>query len=85
VYGFIGIGAIVQGLCMDIEQAPAILLSPSNAENIDADNQSVVDGASGVVLCLWQQDARAALDDRIFSEVHIICLVFHSVKRRVSQ
>jgi pyrroline-5-carboxylate reductase len=60
------------------------LLSPSNAGvsaelsscystvSIGGDNQAVVDGASVVVLCLRPQDARAALDDLIFSETHVI-------------
>jgi pyrroline-5-carboxylate reductase len=88
VYGLIGVGAIaaaiVTGLCKDVEQAPAILLSPRNAGvsaelascystvSIGADNQAVVDGSSAVVLCLRPQDARAALDDLIFSEDHVI-------------
>jgi pyrroline-5-carboxylate reductase len=88
VYGLIGVGAIaaaiVTGLCKDIEQSPAILLSPRNAGvsaelascyssvSIGTDNQAVIDGASVVVLCLRPQDARAALTDLIFSENHVI-------------
>jgi pyrroline-5-carboxylate reductase len=88
VYGFIGVGAIaaaiVTGLCKEIEQPPAILLSPRNANiaaelasrystvSIAADNQAVVDGASTLILCLRPQDARAALGNLVFSDNLVI-------------
>jgi pyrroline-5-carboxylate reductase len=88
VYGFIGVGAIataiVTGLCKDVEQPPAILLSPRNAGiaaelascyptvSIGADNQAVVDGASALILCLRPQVARVVLDNLIFSDNQVI-------------
>jgi pyrroline-5-carboxylate reductase len=84
VYGFIGVGAIaaaiITGLCKDVEQPPAILLSPRNAGmaaelascystvSIGADNQAVVDGVSTLILCLRPQDARGVLDNLVFSD-----------------
>jgi pyrroline-5-carboxylate reductase len=88
VYGFIGVGAIataiVTGLCKDVEQPPAILLSPRNSGiaaelarryptvSVGVDNQAVVDGASALILCLRPQVARAALDNLTFSDDQVI-------------
>lgn len=81
-YGFIGVGAIaaamVAGLCRKEEAAPAILLSPRNAQKaselasrfrtaaIAPDNQAVIDGSQVVVLCLRPQDAASVLPGMTF-------------------
>ena len=77
VYGMIGVGAIaaaiVTGLCDGVAAPSDVLLSPRNAATaaelagrfptvrVCADNQSVVDGADVLVLCLRPRDAAAAL------------------------
>ncbi len=72
-YGVLGVGsiagAIVTGLCRDVEDPPRILLSPRGAATasalagrfgtveVAADNQAVVDGSEVVLVCLRAADA----------------------------
>ena len=82
-YGIIGVGAIaaaiVTGLCEDASDAPAIVLSPRNAERaaelaarfptvrVARSNQEVIDAAEVILLCIRPQDARAVLPGLKFS------------------
>ncbi|MCT8268817.1 NAD(P)-binding domain-containing protein [Afifella sp. JA880] len=82
VYGIIGVGAIaeaiVEGLCSVDVGAPAIVLSPRNAEiaadleqryasvTVAEDNQAVIDRSSVVILAVRPQDAAVALKDLVF-------------------
>ena len=81
-YGILGVGslatAVVTGLCDGVDDPPAVLLSPRNAETsaalasrfltvtVAADNQAVVDGSDLVVVCLRRvhADVLATLDWR---------------------
>jgi len=81
-YGLLGVGeiagAMVTGLCEGVDDAPAVLLSPRNAERsaalaarypsvaVAADNQAVIDGCATLVLSLRPQDARAVLGELRF-------------------
>lgn len=87
-YGIIGVGAIaaaiVTGLCERAQDAPAIVLSPRNADRaaelasrfasvrVARSNQDVVDASSVVLLCIRPQDARSVLAGLKFSERHAI-------------
>jgi pyrroline-5-carboxylate reductase len=82
-FGIIGVGAIgasiVAGLSEANEVPPSILLSPRNAQvsarlasrypNVTAcaDNQTVMEGATTLILCLRPQDAPAVLRTLHFS------------------
>jgi len=94
-YGIIGVGAIasaiVTGLSDAVENPPEILLSPRNAAvsarlaarypnvSIRADNQTVVDGASTLILSLRPQDAPAVLPTLRFAAGQSIVSVMAGV------
>lgn len=81
-YGILGVGeigaAIVTGLCAGAGEAPAILLSPRNAERAAAlaatfpsvavapDNQSVVTRSTAVVVSVRPKDSHAVLGGLAF-------------------
>jgi pyrroline-5-carboxylate reductase len=81
-YGVLGAGAlgaaIVTGLCEGVDDPPAVLLSPRNAEiaaglaerfasvSVVADNQAVVDGAEVVIVCVRPQLAHSVLSELRF-------------------
>lgn len=87
-YGIIGVGAIasaiVSGLCEGAADAPAILLSPRNAQRaaalacrfptvrVTSSNQHVIDGSRVVLLCLRPQEAQSVLPGLRFREQHAI-------------
>lgn len=87
-YGIIGVGAIaaaiVTGLCEHAQDAPAIVLSPRNADRaadlasrfasvrVARSNQDVIDASSVVLLCIRPHDARSTLPSLKFSEQHAI-------------
>ncbi len=87
-YGIIGVGAIataiVTGLCERAQDAPAIVLSPRNAERaaelasrfasvrVAGSNQDVIDASSVVLLCIRPHDARSVLAGLKFSKDHAI-------------
>jgi pyrroline-5-carboxylate reductase len=50
----------------------AKLASSYPTVSIRAENQAVVDGASALILCLRPQDAKAVLDNLIFSDGQVI-------------
>ena len=82
-YGIVGVGAIaaaiVTGLCEQVRDAPAIVLSPRNASRaadlasrfptvrVARSNQEVIDGSSVLLLCIRPQDARSVLSGLKFS------------------
>lgn len=82
-YGIVGVGAIaaaiVTGLCEQVRDAPAILLSPRNASRaadlasrfptvrVARSNQEVIDGSSVLLLCIRPQDAKSVLSGLKFS------------------
>ena len=82
-YGIVGVGAIaaaiVTGLCEQVRDAPAIVLSPRNAGRaadlasrfptvrVARSNQEVIDGSSVLLLCIRPQDARSVLSGLKFS------------------
>ena len=77
-YGVLGVGSlatfVVTGLCDGVDDPPAIVLSPRNAEvsgrltasypsvTVAADNQAVLDAADLIVVLLRRQDCDALLD-----------------------
>ena len=77
-YGVLGVGSlasfIVTGLCDGVEDPPAVVLSPRNADTASAlaarfatvtvaeDNQAVLDAADVVLVLLRRQHADALLD-----------------------
>jgi pyrroline-5-carboxylate reductase len=81
-YGVLGVGeiaeAIVTGLAEGVHEPPRILLSPRNparaaalasrfpSVSVASDNQSLVDGASTLVLSLRPRDARPVLRELSF-------------------
>lgn len=87
-YGIIGVGAIaaaiVTGLCQRAQDAPAIVLSPRNADRaadlasrfasvrIARSNQDVIDASSVVLLCIRPHDARSALPGLKFARHHAV-------------
>jgi pyrroline-5-carboxylate reductase len=87
-YGVLGVGAIggaiVTGLCEDVDDAPKVLLSPRNAEiaaglaqrfaNVDvaSDNQAVVDGSPVVIVCVRPQVAQAVLAELRFPTDRVV-------------
>lgn len=82
-YGIVGVGAIaaaiVTGLCEQVREAPAIVLSPRNASRaadlasrfptvrVARSNQEVIDASSVLLLCIRPQDARSVLSGLKFS------------------
>jgi pyrroline-5-carboxylate reductase len=87
-YGIVGVGAIaaaiVTGLCEQVRDAPAILLSPRNASRaadlasrfptvrVAESNQDVIDRSSVLLLCIRPQDARSVLPGLKFSSQQAI-------------
>jgi pyrroline-5-carboxylate reductase len=87
-YGVVGVGAIaaaiVTGLCEQVRDAPAILLSPRNPNRaadlasrfptvrVAESNQDVVDRSSVLLLCIRPQDARSVLPGLKFSSQQAI-------------
>ena len=77
-YGILGVGSlagfVVQGLCDDVADPPAVVLSPRNAETsaalaaaypsvaVAADNQAVLDASDVVLVLLRRQHSDALLD-----------------------
>lgn len=86
-YGILGVGSlagfVVQGLCDDVADPPAVVLSPRNAETsaalaaaypsvaVAADNQAVLD-ASDVVLVLLRRQHSDALLDLAWRPDHVV-------------
>lgn len=82
-YGIVGVGAIaaaiVTGLCEQVQDAPAIVLSPRNADRaadlasrfptvrVAQSNQDVIDKSSVLLLCIRPQDAKSVLSGLKFS------------------
>jgi pyrroline-5-carboxylate reductase len=87
-YGVLGVGAIgeaiVTGLCANVDDPPAVLLSPRNAERaaglaqrfatveVAADNQAVVDAAPVVLVCVRPQVADTVLAELLFPADRVV-------------
>jgi pyrroline-5-carboxylate reductase len=87
-YGVLGVGAIgsaiVTGLCENVDDPPAVLLSPRNAGlaaglaqrfatvDVAADNQAVVDGAEVVIVCVRPQVAQIVLAELRFPADRVV-------------
>jgi pyrroline-5-carboxylate reductase len=87
-YGVLGVGAIgaaiVTGLCENVDDPPKMLLSPRNAQvaaglaerfatvQVAADNQTVVDGSSAVIVCVRPQVAHAVLGELRFPADQVV-------------
>jgi pyrroline-5-carboxylate reductase len=86
-YGVLGVGslasAIVHGLCDDVADPPAIVLSPRSPDtsaglaarfetvSVAADNQAVLDAADLVIVCLRRAHADV-LDDLTWRPEHVV-------------
>jgi pyrroline-5-carboxylate reductase len=93
-YGVLGVGAIagamVTGLC-DVAEPPSIVLSPRSPDRaaalakrfpsvtVAADNQSVLDTAGTVLLCVRPQDASAVLRALAFRPDHVVISVMAGI------
>jgi pyrroline-5-carboxylate reductase len=93
--GIVGVGAIAEamviGICEGEDASPAIVLSPRNAERasrlaeryasvqVADSNQSVVDRADIVLLCVRPHDASAVLADLTFRAEQVVISVMAGI------
>jgi pyrroline-5-carboxylate reductase len=100
-YGILGVGAIgaaiVKGLCENVDDAPAVLLSPRNAKiaaglagrfatvDVVADNQALVDGARVVIVCVRPQVAQFVLAELRFPADRVVISAMAGVPVRTIQ
>jgi pyrroline-5-carboxylate reductase len=101
MYGVLGVGAIgaaiVTGLCENVDDPPAVLLSPRNAGiaaglaqrfatvDVAADNQAVVDGAEVVIVCVRPQVAQTMLAELRFPADSVVISAMAGVPVKVLQ